>query len=335
MGYIQLNKNNLFHNLEHFSTLCGGTEKLCIALKDNAYGHGIDQIASLAQEYGIKHVFVRTLEEAQVAKQNNFETILVLYDMPMQKDDSFIIGVNSLRDIDQLPKGSKCELKIDSGMNRNGLVFDEIQQAVQKIKEKDIILHGAFTHFCCSEEQNNILNIQEEEFLRCVEELKKYIDYSFRIHCANSAGVLRVNMKKYDIARVGIGIYGYLDIKEEEQKLRPVLSLQAQKISTKSILKGDHVGYGSEAFIAPKDMTVSNYNIGYGDGLFRANSDKERKVANGLPILGRVSMDSFSLESTDEEVCVFDNVNHLSEVHNTITYEILTSLKANIKRVIV
>ncbi len=335
MGYIKLHKQNLFHNFTYFSKVCGAKEKVCIALKDNAYSHGTKEIASMASEYGIKHVFVRTLEEANIAKEYGFETILVLYDIPKEKDDSLTIGTNSLNDMRKVPDGSKIEIKIDSKMHRNGIVFEEIQEALKIIQQKDLIVHGAFTHFCCSEEPNDIIFAQEKEFLRCVEEIKKHISYKFRIHCANSAGACRVDMSKYDIARIGIGIYGYLDLEKQEQNLKPVLSLHATRIATKHIQKGDHVGYGSEAFVAPKEMTVSNYNIGYGDGLFRANANKCRRIANGLEILGRVSMDSFSVESNADEVCVFDNVKHLANVHNTITYEILTNLKANIKRVIV
>jgi alanine racemase len=335
MGYIKLHKQNFFHNLEYFSKVCGDKEKISIALKDNAYSHGIEEISLMASEFGIKHVFVRTMDEADIAKKYGFETVLVLYDMPKQKDDTLIIGTNSLEDIQRVPNGSKIELKIDSGMNRNGIVFEDIEEALNIIQKKELIVHGAFTHFCCSEESNEIIFEQEQEFLRAIELLKKYIDYKFRIHCANSAGVFRIDMSKYDIARIGIGIYGYLDLEVHEKKLHPVLSLHAQKISTKTIKKGDHVGYGSDAFIASKKMTVSNYNIGYGDGLSRANSNKRRKIANGLDILGRISMDSFSVESSDEEVCVFDNAKHLASVHNTITYEVLTNLKANIKRIIV
>ncbi|MCD4757813.1 MAG: alanine racemase [Arcobacteraceae bacterium] len=335
MGYIKLNQKAFFHNLDYFSQSCGSKDKVAIALKDNAYGHGIEQIASMASKYGIKHVFVRDLTEASIAQKFGFESILVLYDIPTKKeDDSLIISINSLSFIKQIPSGSKCEFKIDTGMNRNGIYLAEIEEACKLIKEKKLILNGIFTHFCCSDEENSITKEQEENFQLAIQETKKYIDYNFRVHCANSTGVFKVNMNLYDIARVGIGIYGYLDTKEE-QYLQPVLSLHAQKLATKNIKKGNHIGYGSDSFITPSDMVVSNYNIGYGDGLFRANSHKQRKIANGLEILGRVSMDSFSVESKDDEVCVFDNVTHLAQVHNTIKYEILTSLKPSIKRLIV
>jgi len=61
MGYITLNKKNFFHNLDQFSQVCGAKSKVCIALKDNAYSHGTEQVALMAREYGIEHVFVRTL----------------------------------------------------------------------------------------------------------------------------------------------------------------------------------------------------------------------------------------------------------------------------------
>ncbi len=334
MSHIKLHKQNLFHNLDYFSEICGIKDKVCTVLKDNAYGHGLDQMASMVSEYGIKHICVRNLDEANIAKKYNFESILVFYEIPAQKDDSIIVSINSLKHLELTPNGSKIELKIDTGMNRNGITIDKIQKALQIVDEKNFILNGVFTHFCCSDELNDITKKQEELFLQAVTEVKKYISYPFRIHCANSAGTLHVDMDKYDIARIGLGTYGYLDL-EEQKYLKPVLSLHANKIATKNIEKGDHVGYGSEEFIAPKDMVVSNYDIGYADGLFRANTTKQRKIANGLEILGRVSMDSFSVKSTDDEVCVFDDATHFAKVHNTITYEILTSLKPTIKRVIV
>ena len=335
MGYIKLNKKAFFHNLDYFSKACGSKNKVAIALKDNAYGHGIEQVASMASEYGIKHVFVRDLTEASIARKFNFESILVLYDVPtVKQNEGIIISINSLQFLEQIPTGSKVELKIDTGMNRNGIYIKEIQKACEIIEKKNLTLNGIFTHFCCSDEENSITKEQEENFQLAINETKKYINYNFRVHCANSTGVFKVDMTQYDMARVGIGIYGYLDT-QEEKDLQPVLSLYGRKIATKEISKGDHIGYGSDAFIASSNMVVSNYDIGYGDGLSRANTNKSRKIANGLEILGRVSMDSFFVESNDEEVCVFDDVKHLAQIHNTITYEILTNLKPSIQRVII
>ena len=334
MGYIKLNKQSFFHNLDYFSAKCGTKEKLAIALKDNAYGHGIEQISLMCQEYGIKNVFVRNLAEANIAKKYGFETILVLYDMPEFKDDGVVISINSIDSLNKVPKQSKIELKIDTGMNRNGIDIDDINIVLELIEKNNLILNGIFTHFCCADEDNDITKIQEEKFLLVIAKIKEKIKYSFKVHCANSAGVHKVNMDIYDMARVGIGAYGYLDL-EEEKYLKPVLSLYANKITTKKLKKDEHIGYGSCSYIVPFDMTVSNYDVGYGDGLFRVPDNITASIANKKEILGRISMDSFSCIGDDKEVCVFNDVTHLAKIHKTIKYEILTNLKANIKRVII
>lgn len=333
MGYIKIHKQNLFHNLDYFSKICT-KDKLCIALKDNAYGHGIEQIASLLQEYGIKHVFVRTNEEATIALKYDFESILLLYDIPQIRHPNIIVSINSLEHISQIPMGCNVELKIDTGMNRNGIDFEQIEEALELIISNQLNLFGVFTHFCCADECDSITKQQEKKFQEALTKIKSLYSKNFRVHCANSAGVFKVDISQYDLARVGIGSYGYLDI-EQEKNLRPVLSLHAKKIATKHIKKGAHIGYGVEAFTASLDMTVSNYDVGYGDGLFRLSEVKKSTIANGLEVLGRVSMDSFSVESSDDEVCVFNNVTKMAQTHSTIKYEILTNLKSSIKRVIV
>ena len=334
MGYIKLNKQSFFNNLDYFSKICGSKDKISIALKDNAYSHGIEEVSTMCQEYGIKHVFVRTLIEAKIAKKYGFETILVLYDIPDIIDNDIVVSINSIDSISKVPKKSKIELKIDTSMNRNGIDEDELSMALDLIKKNDLILNGVFTHFCCADEDNNITQQQEEKFLSLIPKIKESIDYDFKIHCANSAGVHKVDMNIYDMARIGIGAYGYLDL-EEEKYLKPILSLYANKINTKRLKKDDHIGYGSCSYIVPSDMIVSNYDVGYGDGLFRTSDDITAHISNGKDILGRISMDSFSCIGDDDEVCVFDDVTHLAKVHKTIKYEILTNLKANIKRIIV
>ena len=332
MGYISLNKNNFFNNLDFFSSICT-KDKLAIALKDNAYGHGTLEVAKMCNEYGIKHVFVRDMREVDIIKDFNFESILVLYDIPKELNEKIIVSVNSIAHLKQIPNHSKIELKVDSGMNRNGIIDDEFDEAILIIKEKNLKVYGVFTHFCCSDEENEITAIQEKKFLDQVEILKQKIDYKFRIHCANSAGSLKVDMKKYDLARIGIGSYGYLDL-EEDKYLKPVLSLYANKITTKEIKKGDHIGYGSEAFVAPKNMKISNYDMGYGNGFLRLSELKKSTISDGREILGRVSMDSFFVEGDDEVVCVFNDANELAKAHSTINYEIVTTLSPFIKRLI-
>ena len=112
------------------------------------------------------------------------------------------------------------------------------------------------------------------------------------------------------------------------------MSLWASKISTRELKKGQSVGYGGK-FTANEDMTVSTYDVGYGDGFLRLNERNSYTTPKGYKVLGKVSMDNLSLNCSDNEVCIFDDVTKLAEIHDTITYEITTTLNPYIEKEIV
>jgi alanine racemase len=135
---------------------------------------------------------------------------------------------------------------------------------------------------------------------------------------------------------LGIGAYGYNELPKafDSIELKPVLSLWAKRVSTRRLKKGQRVGYGGE-YISSRDMIVSTYDLGYGDGWMRSNSFKPFITAQGLEILGRVSMDYISLEGDKDEVCIMSDAKRAGEQVGTISYEILTQLSNDIPRVVV
>ena len=335
MATIKLNKNNLYYNLNQLSLKCGNKDKIAAVLKDNAYGHGIDIIANLVSKYGIKEAVVVNNQEALKIK-NLFKNILILNDKPI-KSNNFSYAINSLEDLKDIPKWVKIELKVDTGMHRNGICIKEIPIAIDIIKRRGLNLFGIFTHFRSADVLSSELFWQREKF----KDVKRaFLNSGFkpRFHSHNSAATLR--SKNYidneSIARVGIAMYGYNELPSqfEEIKLKPVLSLYANRISTRELKRGDRVGYGGD-FIANDDMVVSTYDVGYGSGLFRGDSKKPLFTCEGLPIIGRVSMDSIIVASIKDEICIFNDAKRVAKHFNTISYEITTRLNPFIKREIV
>ena len=334
MAFIKINKQNFYHNLNQIALKTGSKEKIAIVLKDNAYGHGLVLMAELASAFGIKHAVVRKRDEA---KQIDilFQTVLVLGDT-IQKEENISYAINTLEDISKAEKGAKVELKVDTGMHRNGVALNELEEALAALKEKGLLLVGVMTHYRSADVLSSELFWQQKQFESVKERVHMAGFENIRFHSHNSAAILRMKHFDEDLVRVGIGAYGYneLEASFDDAVLHPVLSLHAKKVSTRVLKKGERVGYGGD-LTAKKEMLVSTYDLGYGDGWCRGNTKDPYVTSENLPFLGRVSMDFSILGSDKEEVCIMHNAQLAAAHFETISYEITTALSAEIpKRVI-
>ena len=333
MAYITLNKNNFFNNLDIIASRTKSKDKIAIVLKDNAYGHGLMEIASLASEYGIKKAVVRSEDEA-LKIENTFEYILVLGDIPEKSSDKIRYTINDINSIDKFPKGTLVELKVDTGMHRNGIDMSELKSAFYKIKDAKLVLEAVFTHHRSADELTSEWFWQNDNFTKVKNEVKLLIkEFNFsplRFHSANSASLFRTDCFDEDMARVGMASYGCL---EGFEKLLPVLSVYAEKISSREVKNGRKVGYAG-TFTAVENTIVSNYNFGYGDGFLR-NLSNSFVTSNGIKQVGKISMDNSSFISDKEKLLIFDSAIDAAKPAKTIAYEVLTSLKAYLRRDII
>ncbi|WP_419768612.1 alanine racemase [Arcobacter sp.] len=340
MSRIIINKKNYLHNLDIISKQAGSKEKVAVVLKDNAYGHGIIEISKIAKEFGIKKAVVKNLKEA-LKIEEFFEDIIILSENVFHTySHSFHIVINHLEQIYKLPKNTNVHLKVDTGMHRNGISKNQLKEAIYGICSQNLNLTGIMTHHRGADELNSEFFWQKRNFRLVKEEVKRICEQLFLplplFHSCNSAALFRTTDLDDDFARVGIACYGYIGNPPAFDKidLKPVLSLWAQKIATRTLKKNQSVGYGG-TYKTDKDIIVSTYDIGYGDGFLRINENQAYKTPKGFRVLGRISMDNLSLDSQDEEVCMFDDAKALAKIHNTITYEIVTTLSTELKREVI
>lgn len=338
MAYITLNKNHLFNNLDIITKLTCTKDKIALVLKDNAYGHGLIEVAQMAREYGVKKAVVRSCGEAeQIA--DYFEYILVLADIPKIASQKIRYTINDIEQIQKFPKDTKVELKVNTAMNRNGIEMEELSVAFELIHKHRLRLEALFTHHSSADEENGFYELQRENFAQVKENAatlaKEYNLDRLRFHSCNSAALFRESDFDEDMARVGIAAYGCLELEKSalQQKLKPVLSVYAKKISTRDVAEGEPVGY-SATFEAEKRCRVSNYDFGYGDGFLRSCSN-HYETPEGIKIAGRISMDNSSFLSDKEELLIFNDARAAAKFASTISYEMLTSLKPQLKRRII
>ncbi len=342
MAFITINKAHFFHNLDLLCAKAGGKTKLMAVLKDNAYGHDLRLMASLASEYGLKRAAVKNIEEAEHIA-DLFEEILVLVDHPTSRNlsPSISLAAHSYEALQALPSGTSIHLSIDSGMHRNGIKEDQIDEAMALIEAKKLHLKGVFTHFRSSDELSSEFFWQRANFERAKKRIKTLIEqYGLPktcFHSCNSSALLRTHsLGDDDYARSGIAIYGYttLDPLIASYDLKPVLALWAEKLSSRVLKKGERVGYGG-VYEAHADEVISTYDIGYGDGFFRFDGFEPIAMADGSLTKGRMSMDSFCLGGDAPKVCVFEDANPLAKQFHTISYEVITKLYPALKKVVI
>lgn len=340
-------------------------ESLALVIKDNAYGHGLKQIAILAEQNNIKHAFVKNYNEAKQVYLK-FKSVCVLYngvkdllDSNEKPESNINLAISSMEQLISAPQYLNIELKVNVGMNRNGISLNELDSALNLIKQKNINLKGVFSHNGYGDNDNinffksiliwsevkikvarfcelNKLNLPRFHAFSTSGAIRFYGNNELESSQLNEQEKLQINTAPKDsLIRIGIGAYGYHTAQIPlNLNLKPVASLWADRISRLELKKGESIGYGGVSVSV--GGIYSTYDVGYGDGLFRlANNKTPLLCAEGEKILAIMSMDCISIKSDKPRICIFNDVRHFAKVFNTIPYVILSHLNPFIQRKII
>ncbi|AXK60699.1 alanine racemase [Candidatus Chromulinivorax destructor] len=298
-NWIELSKSAATANAQQFQQWLGPVTKISAVLKSNAYGHGLIAMATLYDECdAIATLSVINLYEAVQLRQHGIKkTILVIgyldaaYDLIVKYDIHVVIY--DLLLAEQLNEVGKkyntqiiVHIKFDSGMHRLGILPDNLDQFIQELKKLPFItIQGIFSHFAQSYIATTTHH-QEDVFVIATH-------YGLQTHISNSHGTLTAHHKNYTFARIGIGLYGYLQKYDQDVQnmLKPVLSLKTRILQIKQVKAGSFIGYDA-TYQAPTDITIAIIAIGYAEGLDARLSNCGSVMINDqfAPIIGRVCM---------------------------------------------
>jgi alanine racemase len=240
-------------------------------------------------------------------------------------------------------------LKFNTGLNRLGFNKVDILALVQQInKNKQLKIASVFSHLVASEDATEIEFTKEQIQLynEITADLESSFSYSFFKHLSNTSGTLNYKNAHFDMVRIGIGLYGYANDKEETSKLKNVASLYSIISQIHHVSVGESVGY-NRGFIAQKETISATISVGHADGIPRTwGSGVGFVLINGVkaPILGNVCMDMIMVDITEiscnegDRVVIFDSqkmVEDLAKNAGTISYELLTAISQRVPRVII
>lgn len=366
-----INTNRLAHNYHAVRACCGPNVKICVAIKANAYGHGIEVVAPTLQAVGVDCAAVATLQEAGNLRSTNWhKPILIIGNVLAVGDErerrerlraivrhrlTLTIGdpdtLSILKGL-ELQEPIDVHIKVDTGMGRMGCIPDDLPELIERVRScPNTRLVGIYSHFATADDEDDSLVRQQlATFNRVLDDVGHILPQGIIRHLANSAAMMRYPEAHFDMVRPGLALYGY----HPAEHLTPLLDLKPSMrlishITALKTLPPDHcVGYG-KAFTTTRQSRIGIVPIGYYDGFLRSlsNATVVTTEYGDAPVIGRVSMDQIAIDLTDlppidvgAEVTLLNDdparpnsVVSVARKLNTIPYEVICLLGERIQRV--
>lgn len=319
-------------------------------VKANAYGLGAERIAPALFEAGCRDFFVALLGEA-LSLQPRLPANAKLYVLnglpPGAEAACAAAGVipvlNSLGQVERwrtearrLGRRLAAVIQVDSGMSRLGLSLQEVDRLLAMsgvFDDVEVVL--VMSHLACADTPSASAN---QEQLARFEALADRIGPGLPRSIANSGGCFISRDFHGDLTRPGLALYGAAPV-EGVHQLRPVVRLEARVTQLRTIPAGAGVGYGL-TYVAADERRIATVSVGYADGWPRRLGGRASAYFQGvrLPIIGRVSMDSMSIDVSAapdgalaegdfvELIGPHQTLETVAGLAETIPYEILTGL---------
>ncbi len=368
--WAEINLDALAANLHLVKSQVGPDVKVMAVVKANAYGHGAVECARRLERERANWFGVALPEEGiELRTAGITRPILCLggfwegqAELCLQhKLVPVVYRLDMLEAIDRAAHDrgivADVHLKIDTGMGRLGVRFDELAGLAPQLRIfKNVRLDGLMTHFAAADEPSceTLTHEQIQRFHNAVAAFRELgFDPTF-VHLANSAGIFAERESWGNMVRPGGVLYGLwrdiLDPTHRDQDLRPVMSLYSRITLLKWVPEGETVGYGC-TFEASRKTLVATIPIGYDDGYLRGLSNRSHVIVRGVfaTVIGRISMDLTLVDVTnvpdvklDDEVVLLGEsagqsvtAEYLAKTAGTLSYEVTCGIGSRVPRVFV
>jgi alanine racemase len=161
-------------------------------------------------------------------------------------------------------------------------------------------------------------------------------------HICNSAGIERFPEAQFDMVRLGIGLYGINPI--DNSIIHNVSTLKTTILQIRDVPAGETIGYSRKGMLTHNSY-IATLPIGYADGLNRRLGNGHAYCLVGgqrAPYIGNICMDVSVIDVTGidckegDKVVIFGDdlpITILSDILETIPYEMLTNISGRVKRV--
>ncbi|MGH9733579.1 MAG: alanine racemase, partial [Candidatus Acidiferrales bacterium] len=237
--WAEISLQAIRHNLDVVRKQVGADRKILAVVKSNAYGLGAVPIAKMLEKVGVDWFGVTCANEGIELREAGIRgRILVLTGFWPGEETRLIEHeltptVSRIGDVAHLERAAEAwqkrsakrarpkkasrpqrlpfHLKINTGMNRLGIVPAEVEDLASELAScKHLELEGTFTHLASSEDFESAQSEDQERVFRdCLDRLKALRVSPGIVHMANSGAICARSGSWEDMVRPGAILYGY------------------------------------------------------------------------------------------------------------------------------
>jgi len=356
---LEVNLNAVVENLNYYRSFLKPDTKMVCMIKADAYGAGAVEIAKTLQDHRVDYLAVAVADEGVSLRKAGITANIMIMNPEMTAfktmfDYDLEPEVYSFRLMDALIKAARKEgitgwpvhIKLDTGMHRLGFdPINDIDEVIDRLRHQNAIIpRSVFSHFVGSDSDDfdAFSARQFELFEQGSQKLQAAFSHKILRHMDNSAGIEHFPERQMDMCRLGLGLYG-VDPRDNRM-LHTVSTLKTTILQLRHVPAGETVGYSRKGKIE-RDSVIAAIPIGYADGLNRHLGNRHGYcLVHGqkAEYVGNICMDVAMIDVTDipcqegDQVEVFGEhlpVTVLSDVIDTIPYEVLTAVSNRVKRV--
>ncbi len=358
-SWVEVDLDAITNNVTMICNAVAPTE-VCAVVKADAYGHGDVPAAEAALAGGASWLAVALVEEAVRLREAGIDAPILLLSEPSLEDAPEVISWNLRPTLysrsfaaalaEAAVATHPVHIKVDTGMHRVGASPEAGLALLQFVETTEgIELEAIWTHLAVAEEDKAYTRIQLARFDAFVSDARAGGAAPALLHAANTAGALSYPEARYDLARVGLGIYGLRPAPDvaPSLSLQPAMRVVSQVAMVQRLEAGERPSYGRLRAL-PADATVATVPIGYADGVGRRLSSLGGALlirGKRYPFAGTVTMDQIVVDVGDDPVGVGDEVVLLgrqgedeitaeewADLLGTITHEIVCGFGPRLSR---
>ncbi len=306
-AWIEIDLIRIRQNLDTVQAFIGEQSGIMAVVKSDAYGHGIEPIARVCDDWGVTSFAVISLQEARRVRSVSNRDVLIMgyltdgdYEQAIQ--EGFLLSLYDAELVPILEKASisvgrpaRVHLKVETGLNRLGIEpTDAIRLLNELASNPNFIVESVFSHLANSANQEE--NAKQWDRFQPVLDAAQALNVEISAHLTKSHALKPFPDSFLSFVRVGLAVYGF---EEVIPGLVPALTAKSVVMQRKKLKSGEGVSY-LHMFRAESDMEIAVVAMGYSEGLSLSMSEKIDMLVNGHRVrqLGRICMNLSMIDVT-------------------------------------